>query len=425
MAKPTISVYHDTRRALSDGSYPVKIRAIFRVVDAEGGARWVTKYFGDRLSCPVLTFGKLWASSARLTEEQKTLRRKIDALHARAKKIAEDNEGISPDDFEAEFLGIARNTVNAIYAMKIADLMREGFEQVSSARSYESSLASLTSYREHLKKPGDIRFPELTSEWLSSYEEWMISQKATINTIGIYLRNLRHIFNLARGVARMRSGKIKVIPMDLYPFDEYQIKTERKYKIPLSDAELKKVKDFESDIEELNEARDYFIFSYYCNGMNLADVLKLRHSDITEDFLVYDRKKTRKTRKQLKAIIIPLDHPEIREIIKRRGAKTLDPNGLVFPVLDDSMTEVQIKDRVGDFIKKTNASLHVIAGKLSIKKNLTTVIARHTYANRILNSTDGDVRMIQDALGHSSVATSEHYKGTLYLKKIKKVRKAL
>jgi integrase len=439
MTKPTLSIIHDTRRAVKDGRFPVRLQVIFRVTTGER-TTWVPKYFGKGNYCTIKEYETF--SNPR-SEDMRKLKTRMNALYSKATGIIDKNDGLTPDVFESIFEGKARDTVNAVYAIKIAELRAAG--QIGNLWSYESSLHSLMRFKLHIEyarhKHGEdekekdwieanmeapeyaLRFPEVDADFLVDYESWMIKEGNAINSVGIYLRSLRHIFNVARGETPGKK-KLRLIPHDLYPFEEYQIKSESKFKIALNDKEITSLKAFKSKDESLMEARDYWLFSYYCNGMNFADVAKLRGPDLMEELLVYDRKKTRRTKKRFKQIVIPVDH-EIMAIVKRRGAKTLDPNAYVFPILDNDIDETEIKKRVGSFIKKTNDSLDRIAKALNIKKNLTTVIARHSYANRILNATDGDTRMIQDGLGHSNAQTSEHYKGTLYLEKIKKAREAL
>lgn len=440
MSKPTVSVLHDTRRPIKDGRYPVRIQVIFRVEEGER-VRWVPKYFGKDNYCTVSEFATF---SRPRSEGVRELKRRVDILFTKATRIIADNEDLTPEIFEGIFLGKARDTVNAVYAMKVAELSGSGSDQVGTSWAYESSLHSLMRYKLHLEykrhkiKSEDpnaekkwikarledlafaLRFPEITGEWLLNYEEWMISCGRTVNTVAIHLRALRHVFNLARGMVPGKK-KIRIIPVTLYPFDEYQIKSELKYKIALNDSELQMFKDFKHNEDRLMEARDYWFFSYYANGMNMADVAKLRKPELMAEVMIYDRKKTRKTRKQFKQILIPFDH-ELPAIVKRRGAKSLDPNGYVFPILDEDMSELQVKLRVNKFIKRMNQDLDRIGSILGITKSLTSVIARHTFGNRLLNATDGDVRMIQDGLGHSNSKTSENYKGSIYLEKIKKVR---
>jgi integrase/recombinase XerD len=443
MSKPVISIWQDTRRPIADGTYPVRIKVTFRE-SVNGTITWTRKYYGEGLHCSKSAFVQLSGPNAPRSEVARELKAKLGKLYSKAATIIDKESEISVADFEAQFFGRPRNTVGAVFKMKIEELKTAKPPQVGTMLSYECALQSLLKYTLHLdygrakteKKEdawieeqleagtADIRFPEVTVEWLNGYEVYCLEQGNTINTVGIYLRSLRHIFNIARGTAKGRAKKVRMIPAELYPFDDYQVKTEERFKIPLSDAELARLKAFESEEEELVEARDFWILSYYCNGMNPADILKIRFNDIQDEFLMYNRKKTRRTKKKFRPIVIPLDH-EIVEIIRRRGAKTLDPNALVFPVLEEGLDEFQIKNRVETFGKKANASLKRIASKLDIKKKLTMVIARHTYANRILNSTDGDARMLQEGLGHSSMQTSEHYKGTLYMAKIKKAREGL
>lgn len=351
--------------------------------------------------------------------EMRQIKARINMLYSSAMKIIDENEDVSVALFESRLFGIALDTLNGSFDKRIQNL--KGEDRIGSSITYRTAINSFKKYAvypetdEDIIKACGIRFSEITPAWLSGYERWMIKGGNSLNSVGINLRSLRAIFNEAI--------TNHVVPAALYPFKAYKIKSERKFKIPLSDKEVLQLKDHHPEDSDQARALDFWKFSYYCNGMNMVDVARLRHSDIQDEFIVYDRSKTRNTKISFKKIIIPIDH-EIQDIISRRRAPTLDPDGYIFPILEKGLAAVTIKNRVQKFIKEINDGLRGIAKDLKFKKKLTTVIARHTFANRMSNF-GADRRMIQEALGHQNSETTEHYLGTMDIEKIRKARKAL
>lgn len=418
----SLNLVHDTRRFLKNGKAPVRLRLIFKDRNI-GKARWIHKYYGEHFYLTVKEYASL---SAPRSDELRVIKKDLAALVTKAQGIVEKDPDITIALFESRFFGIATDTLTGMFEKRIADMKKA--ERIGTARTYRTALNTFKRFtmRAEIAKETDkdiiadiierceLRFSEITAAWLTDYQAWMIKGSLSVNTVGIHLRTLRAVFNEAISTS--------VVPADFYPFRAFKIRSESKFKIPLSEAEIQALKDYAPKIEDRAEARDYFLFSYFCNGMNLVDVCRLRHSDITDEFLVYDRSKTRATKINFKKIIIPIDH-ETAAIIKRRG-RSLDPGGYIFPILEENLSALTIKSRVQNFIRKINQALKGVATDLKIKKKLTTVIARHTFANRMSNS-GAERRMIQEALGHQNSETTEHYLGTMDVEKIKKAREAL
>lgn len=432
MSKPTAVIHLDKRYHSGEGKYPIKVKVTFKINDG-GKSRWVRKFYGKGFYCTVREFEMLSNPRSR-SDKMKEIKPALDKLLARAlKEIEAGGENMTVALFESRFFGIALDTLNGSFNNRIQKMEKAG--RLGSALALRTALRSFQAYGLNLLKPSKdkqelpvskkeralitqahvIRFSEVTPDWLTDYQEWMLLKGNSINTVGIHMRSLRSVFNQAINE--------RVVPAELYPFRTYKIRSESKFKIPISEKEIRALKDYEPEDPDQAEALDYWKLSYYCNGMNMVDVCKLQHSDIIDDFIIYDRSKTRATKINFKKIVIPLDKP-IKEIIKRRGAKTLDPNGYIFPILEKDLPASTVRARVQNFIRKLNAGLKSVASHLGIKKKFTTVIARHTFANRMSNF-GADRRLIQEQLGHQNASTTEHYLGSMDIEKIRKARKAL
>ncbi len=154
-------------------------------------------------------------------------------------------------------------------------------------------------------------------------------------------------------------------------------------------------------------ALDFWIFSYLCSGMNFADIISLKLENINGKHLNFHRQKTIRTKKKdLRPIKVGLNQRAIA-IIERW--KTINPaNPYLFPILEAELSAKTIKNRCQRFIKWVNRRMYEICEELKIEHKTSTYAARHTFST-VLKRKGVPTSFIKDALGHSSVATTENY----------------
>ena len=81
------------------------------------------------------------------------------------------------------------------------------------------------------------------------------------------------------------------------------------------------------------------VFLYLCNGINVADFVKLRYRDIVNGEICFVRQKTESTSRTLRDIQAVLT-PPMQTIIDRWG-QTPYPDAFIFPILtgkEDAIT---------------------------------------------------------------------------------------
>ncbi|WP_373518740.1 site-specific integrase [Pricia sp.] len=156
----------------------------------------------------------------------------------------------------------------------------------------------------------------------------------------------------------------------------------------------------EGDVQLIN-AKNYFLFSFYARGMNFADMMRLRWSDITQTRITYARAKTQGNF-SLKIV------PPVREILNyynenRRNTK------YVFPILlHDSLTPMQIENRKHKILSQYNKTLKILARKAGITKNVNSYVARHSFT-MCLCEKGISIDVIGETLGHQIVLTTKAY----------------
>ncbi|MCW3789365.1 tyrosine-type recombinase/integrase [Marinilabiliaceae bacterium AAT] len=159
-----------------------------------------------------------------------------------------------------------------------------------------------------------------------------------------------------------------------------------------------------------DRAKDYWFFSYLCNGINMNDMFKLKYKniDFQNETITFIRTKTKKTNRQNLKPILAIITPQIKTIIKKWGNPHVNPNVYVFPILSDGLSPNDELKRINQGIKTTNKYMKRIGKELDFPLILTSYVARHTYST-ILKNSGYAVSFISESLGHSSLKTTQNY----------------
>ncbi|MDI3320014.1 site-specific integrase [Pinibacter soli] len=208
---------------------------------------------------------------------------------------------------------------------------------------------TLENYRKHLKKLEDfhgsrnLRFEEITTDYLSKYENSLRDSEVGGNYVHALFKTIRTFFNAAikRGVTQY------------YPFNVYENPV---YEAPQKDyLSLKELKDWEKYADKvtnhvMKQTAVYFLLGCY-SGLRISDWKQFEISK----HLVEERIYLRAT-KNNEWVTMPLSTP-----LKR----TLD----------------RIREMPLDIEEPTlNEKLKDIAKELKIRKHITSHTGRHTFA---------------------------------------------
>jgi len=145
-------------------------------------------------------------------------------------------------------------------------------------------------------------------------------------------------------------------------------------------------------IHRLAVIRDVFVFCSH-TGLSFIDIKNLQYSDLK--VMPSGRTWIEKPRQKTKVIYqVPL-MPEAKALVEkyRHYPEKNDPS-LVFPVLSN---------------QKMNAYLKEIATLCDIEKDLTTHVARHTFATTIALNNGITKDVIAKMLGHSTTKETDLY----------------
>lgn len=390
-----ISIVLDTRRVKKNKKFPVKLRVYSKTLGK-------AKLYNTDIDLTKVEFNKIWVDgSTNLRGNNRTTRTWLQKFENRANDEAEKLILFSFNSFERKFFRKSTDGNNLIhyYNQTIENCRAKG--KIGTADSFKCSLNSITKFNTlHTGKEASIfSFDLITVDWLDAYEESMLTRGKSVASVGIYLRSLRIIFNKA-----IEDGDIK---KDIYPFGKrrYQIPKSSKVKKALSNIELGILYRAKPKTIEQTKAKDFWFFSYVCNGMNLKDVLLLEYSDIKGDKFSYYRAKTfSKSSVKTKIEIYLTDFS--KEVIEKYGSQ--NKNEYIFPILSKKDSEEAKYKKIKNFTRFVNQHIKKMAKDNKLPEDISSYWARHSFAT---NSIRKGVPMehISEALNHSDLSVTKNY----------------
>lgn len=230
-----------------------------------------------------------------------------------------------------------------------------------------------------------------------------IDGKISVTTIGIYLREIRAAY-------RSYCREMDINP-NVFLFSGL-IKSSRKRNIAISKEVILKIKNlrFNKRVDKrLWQTQQYFLFMYLCDGMNWIDLCKLQWSNIIDGRIEYIRSKTKKRGREGITFSINITD-QLNAILKNFQKRTTSP--YIFPPLQSQIksskpNEIGIRNRITYALGRFNKNLKTIGEKVHVK-NLTSYVARHSYANTLYKM-KATTEQIKQKLGHADVRTTEVY----------------
>lgn len=414
----------DTRRIKTDNKYPVKLRVNFQRT---------TNYYPTLFDLSQEDWQKL--SASRISNDLQVIRDKVKELQRNAenwckeiapfnfeelekkfiqhhllfrqrkkavKTVSEKADGFDYSSFHKKFPILLEESDDNLslgfhYKAYIKKLVREG--RIGSAVCYHCSYVSLSKFKKGIKLTG------INASFLLEYESYAKANQVSKTTIGIYLRPLRSVFNEAIEGGFIQKDKH-------YPFGRrrYQIPTSRNVKKALDLTDIEKIYHYACDPSNVNEQRskDFWLFSYFANGMNPKDIARLQFKNIHGDYLIFERSKTENSQRSDPRPITVILNDDMKGIIQRWGNSITHSSNYIFPILQPGISALQQYHLVQNFVRLTNDWMKHILQQLGIDKKATTYVARHSFST-ILKRSGASTEIIQEALGHSNLKTTEHY----------------
>jgi integrase/recombinase XerD len=413
MIPPKVTIYFESRRPVVHAG--VKNRCHIKIMLSyyDRGIRQ-RRYYKTNLFATADEFRKQQTGKyGKCDQDGKdfldNLKTTLQALEIKANKCL--SNFTTDEEFEKQFYSAGSFENPLEFMVAYADEM----EQAGRIGNRDVILQAHSSFKKFSK--GVLAFSQVTPKWLTRWENSMVEMERSLATVGMYGRVMRTIFNLAR------SDRFKTIPKDMYPFGmaskgKYPIPTGKGTKRALTEEQKNTILAFKTTNDDQRQAVDMWIFSYYANGMNFADIARLKFKDIHDELIIFSRAKTILTNRNQASIEVVINE-SIRSIINRWGNADQRTDNYVFGVLRPGLTASQVADKIHDFIQDTNDALKEACIKMELPA-ITTYWARHTHAS-VLRGKGVSVAQIQKNLGHNSIKTTESYLGSFDMESKKKV----
>ena len=244
----------------------------------------------------------------------------------------------------------------------------------------------------------EIEFISIDDHFLRKYDEYLLSNNVSLNSVFVYMRTFKTLINYAR--------KDNLIKKEFNPFIDFDFKKYSRVKTKkraITKSQMKVIIDLELESgTRLFNSKSYFLFSFYARGINFIDIAYLKWENIKNNRLLYTRKKTNEN------FSIEITK-ELKTILDYFKPFNNSKNDFIFPILNENHISAISKDyRIDKVLKMVNADLKIIAEKTGIEENLTTYVARHSYAT-IMKFNGVSTSLISQSMGHNSEKTTQIY----------------
>lgn len=295
--------------------------------------------------------------------------------------------------------GNSKNLSFTVYATaKQEKLLASG--HIGTYKRYKSILEYLKKYR----KERDLLFSNIDFNFLEAYEIHLQGEKYKINTIHNHFKTIRAIYYSA-----IKEG---IITSDKNPFFIFKSKNDSNTKKEkLNVEEILKLETEPLEKGSLMwHARNYFLFSFYCAGIRVSDLLQLKWENIINERVEYKMEKTG----SIKSIALL---PKAKIILAEYKGPDVKKTDFVFPMLDtrqDLSDPLTLLNQISSKTVIINKYLKKLAEKVEIDKPITTHIARHSFSD-IARKRGTNIYDISKMLGHSSIKITEAYLASIDL----------
>jgi integrase len=403
---PTIKIKLDTRKKLKDNKYNLSIRVCHK------GKVQYLPIPNARLTKN--QFDQVFVRES-VDEGSILFRESVNEFKTKCERIYADMTVYNPQRFRELVYSKDKELPKSLLLKDLFDYYIENYEGITlkTRQHFRLSINVLESFH-----PG-LTVHDINPEFIRYFDLEKQKEGLSRCTIDGIFRNLRRIINYFM-------LEKKVIPKTFeYPFGRggYSIKSFFGRKLVRRNDEIQKVvdfKDFEGD-KEMEYARDIWLFLYRANGINFADLIRMRWDNKQGGYLIFYRKKTQSTRKNnIKPITVPIT-PKLQELIDKVGVNR-ENNPFILGLLEEGFAENTYENLSHKIRSNINEKLLEISKKLNLSVPLKLKTARDCYATT-LKRAGVSKDNIGEMLGHSNSIVTEHYLASLDIEKTHDINK--
>lgn len=291
----------------------------------------------------------------------KTIREKVAWEKNRLNKIIwqleTEGDNFSADEIICEYYAQSSNKASVFEYIKIQIERLKNTGKDRTSETYRQMLFSFMKFR----NGEDLFFEMMDDTLICQYESYMRISNLCRNTTSFYLRILRSVYNRAVDDELTKQN---------HPFKRVYTGVDKTSKRAISLKEIKKIKDLDlSSTPTLDFARDMFLFSFYMRGMSFIDIAYLKKNNLSNGFVVYNR---RKTGQQL---VVKWEKGMENIVTKHSNGHS----AFLLPIItkQDGSERKQYLNKM----LLVNRNLKKIAELAGISIPLTMYVARHSWAS--------------------------------------------
>jgi len=150
------------------------------------------------------------------------------------------------------------------------------------ARNYKNAMMGIIRHKKLA-----VRFEDIDYKWLSDLETSMKASSLKTNTIAMYMRHLRGIYN--------KAINHEIVSANHYPFRRYKIKSEQTDPRSLPLDEIQRFFRYHPDPNHPTyNAWNYGKLIFMLRGINFFDLALLTDDNVRDGRILYKRQKTHK-----------------------------------------------------------------------------------------------------------------------------------
>lgn len=366
----------DTRRKKNDGTHPI----VFRI-SLSGQSRDLASGF----SCLPNQWDKKNRSVKPKTPELKVVGVRIKDIELILLNKLRKYEQMFPNEAVVQkvkdYLSIEDEQPKTVESLWEEEIVRmEKANRYGNANNYRSALSGMQKVVSL-----DIPFIKVDYSWLIDLEINFRANGLKVNSVAVYMRTLRSVYNKAINYGIADANK--------YPFRRYRIKSEQSTPRVASINELQQFFNFKGALNnKLYHAWNIGRLIFLLRGINFMDLALLTRDNLKHGRVVYKRAKTHKI---YSIKLMPLADKIIKSYME-------DDREALLPILTNlELNNIsEISNRIAQQRKTTNKWLKKIGEQLQISEKCTGYMFRYSHASAC-QKLGYSKELISYSLGHS------------------------
>jgi len=308
-------------------------------------------------------------------------------LNEHYRHLLEANKPITPEAIKNAYLGVKERGKTILEVFRYHNAQLLGLINIDFAPgTYKKYCTSLKHTEEFIRwkyNVADLELSYINYAFITEFEFYLKTVQACAHNTAIkHITNFKKIIRICIGNGWLEKD----------PFVNYKIQTKVVEREFLNEQELQAIAEKEFSIQRLDQVRDVFLFCCF-TGLAYADVAKLssHHLVVGIDGGKWIKINRTKTDTRSSIPLLPIPAAIIEKYAQHPKCKATNK---ILPVLSN---------------QKMNSYLKELADVCGITKNITSHLARHTFATTVTLTNGVPLESVGKMLGHKSLRTTQHY----------------